>query len=181
MLVWYDPRTGQVVGISTLVFDSSKRTPRPERATSGGPRGAECFEVPDDETVARTATSFRVELDAARRPVGLLREERYRIEMSSDATDSNGDGVAEIAAAGGQCTVVASIRSESGKLFRESPAKVSFIASGGVLSHSSVETKTGIAKVQLSAVPETKRVWVEARSPGSRASRVWIDFSGPVR
>jgi hypothetical protein len=181
MLVWYDPKSGEVLGVSALLFDSSKRAPRPERSSSSGPRGAECFEAPEDEEFARSATSYRVELDESRRPVGLAREGRCRIELSTDAADTNGDGVPEIPSAGGVCTVVASIRSESGKLFREALAKVSFVASGGVLSHSSVETKTGIAKVQLSAVAETKRVWVEARAPGSRASRTWIDFAGPAR
>jgi hypothetical protein len=181
MLVWYDQRDGRIVGVSSVLFAFPRSAPRPDRSRAGGPKGAECHEVPDDESVARAITSFRVELDEARRPTGLVKEERLRIELSSDATDANGDGVAEIPAAGGACTLVASIRSESGKLFREGPAKVSFIAGGGILSHPTVETRSGIAKAQLGAVPETKRVWVEARAARSRPARIWIDFVGPVR
>src|SRR3990172_7267638 len=179
MLVWYDPRTGEIVGLSSVLFDSSRRVPKQTRATAVGPRGAECLDLPDDEQVARGPDDYRVQLDEARRPLGLVRDEKSMIELSSDAVDSNGDGVGEIPAGGGQCTIVASLRA-SGKLSREGLMRVHFVATGGVLSHGAGETKSGGARVQLSSVQETKRVWVEARAPGFRAARVPIDFSGQV-
>lgn len=177
MLLLYNKKTGEILGVSMLISDSSGLAPQPNMENVGFKvKGVDGYVIPDDEIVLRNLHSYRMEFDAEGNPIGFVRKETFKIDLSTDAVDANGDGVPEIPAGGAACTVIASVRNEYGKVIKDRPFRIQFVTTGGILRESLVDTRTGVAKVQLDSVPESKRVHMLARAEGCIAGELDIDF-----
>jgi hypothetical protein len=177
MLLLYNKKTGEILGVSMLISDSSALAPQPNMDNVGFKmKGVEGYVIPDDEIVLRNLHGYRMEFDADGNPIGFVRKEMFKIDLSTDAVDANGDGVPEIPAGGASCTVIASIRNEYGKVIKDRPFRIQFVSTGGLLREYLVDTRTGVAKVQLDSVPESKRVHILARAEGCVPGELDIDF-----
>lgn len=177
MLLLYNRKTGEILGVSMLISDSSGLAPQPNMENVGFKmKGIEGYVIPDDEIVLRNLHSYRMEFDAEGNPIGFTRKESFKIDLSTDAVDANGDGIPEIPAGGASCTIIASVRNEYGKVIKDRPFRIQFVSSGGILREYMVDTRTGVAKVQLDSIPETKRVHILARAEGCMSGELNIDF-----
>lgn len=177
MLILYHKKTGEILGVSMVISDSSASIPQPTlENVNVQMKNLEGYVLPDDEDVLRDLPRYKLEFDADGRPMGFIKKEVLRIDLSTDAPDTNGDGVPEIPAGGGKCTIIASVRNEFGKVVKDRPLRIQFITSGGILRTPFADTHTGVAKVNLESMPETKRVRVEARAEGCTPGSMEVDF-----
>jgi hypothetical protein len=177
MLLIYNKKTGKIVGVSMIISDTSGVIPQPNMENVDFKiKGVEGYILPDDESVLRDMHNYTLELDNEGNPIGFVRKEVLKIELSTDATDTNGDGVAEIPAGGASCNLIASVRNEYGKIIKERPFRIQFITTGGILREYLTETRNGVARVQITSVPETKRVHVIARADGCMPGELDLDF-----
>jgi hypothetical protein len=182
MLILYDLRTKEIVGVSLILNDSSGNVPQPTiRTTFPTERTVPnigYYIAPDDELVANEISKYMLRYDSRGNPKGLVRKPaKPYIHLSTDASDYDADGISEIIADGKDtATIVASIRDETGRVIADKSYMVRFATSGGILSAKAVRSETGIAKTVLTSVPETIRVTVTASANGCYSGKLELDF-----
>jgi len=185
MIILYDRKTREIVGVSMVAQDTSGLAPtqsikKAMRGETLDPNIME-FIVPDDETVANEVYKYDLIFSSSGVPKEMARKETLPyIELSIDAPDNDGDGIPEMKADGkSEVTITASIRDEEGKLVTSAKNAIHFLTTGGVLSDRIVKCKNGVAKTSLQSVKETLTPTITAFSEQVQKGEIQVEFVHP--
>lgn len=186
MIIVYDRKTREIVGVSMVSQDtsglaSSQSFKNIMRTDKINPNLME-FIVPDDEGVANQIYKYEIKFSHSGEPKELVRKETLPyIDLSIDAPDHDGDGIPEMKADGkDRVTITASIRDEEGKIITNAKNDVHFLTTGGVLSDRVVRCKNGVAKTTLQSVKETLTPTITAFTDADvRKGEIKVEFVHP--
>jgi len=185
MIVIYDRKTREIIGISMIGQDNSGLARKPSmknilRSDNLSPNLTEFF-VPDDENVANEIYKYEIKFSSSGEPKELVRKGALPyIELSVDAPDHDGDGIPEMKADGkSNVTITASIRDEEGKVLTKAANNIHFLTTGGVLSDRIVKCKNGVAKTSLQSVKETLTPTITAFSAGVQKGEIKVEVVHP--
>lgn len=185
MIVIYDRKSREIVGVSMVAQDNSGLIRKPSlknvlRSEKLDPNFME-FEVEDDETIANEIYKYELEFSSSGVPKKLLRKSILPyIDLSIDARDHDGDGIPEMKADGkSRVTITASIRDDEGGIVTNAKNEIHFLTTGGVLSDRTVKCKNGVAKTTLQSVKETLTPTITAFSEGIRTGEIKVEFVHP--
>jgi hypothetical protein len=102
-----------------------------------------------------------------------------KLELSTTAKDTDGDGLPELPANGkSKTSITATLRSAEGEVL-DQPVTVLFRTSAGALSHRSVTAAKGKAKVSLTSSLETVEANVTASAEGFEPANLVLEFVPP--
>jgi hypothetical protein len=186
MIIVYDKKNHKFMGMATRVFDSGKwREPTLEELFPNKDRSNLGFVYVEDSLKYAVGgeKSFQFKLDDKGVPVGIQRKPSPpKILLTSDAPDTDGDGLAEVAADGkAVVTITAEIQEvgvEGKRVDRDVP--LVFKTTGGTLSQRFVLAAKGLARVTLTASQETVTVTVTAQAEGLKEGSISFEFLPPV-
>ena len=185
MIVIYDRKSREIIGISMVTMDNSglirKPTMKDVLRTDRIKPDLQEFHVDDDENVANEIYKYEIKFNSSGAPKELVRKPTLpRIELAIDAPDHDGDGIPEMRADGkSTITITASIRDEEGKILTRAGNEIHFLTTGGVLSDRTVKCKNGVAKTTLQSVKETLTPTITAFSDGIQTGEIKIEFVHP--
>jgi hypothetical protein len=174
MLVVYDKTTGKIVGHCSQVFDSGKwrEATLQELYPNQDNTNLAAAYMPDDARfVGYGTTNWRLRKDESGAVLGV--ERLPALILSTDAKDSDGDGVPDMPADG---TSVAHITVTTAD---NSNTQVTFRTTRGSLSQRTVATADGKAVVELRAPSETVAAGVTATATGYRPATLTMEFIPP--
>jgi hypothetical protein len=176
MLIIYNPKTGEIVGHASRIFDSGKwREPAVEEiCPDHQERQLESLSLKDEPRfLAYGGQHYRLRRDETGSVVGI--ELMGRISLTSDAPDRDHDSIPDLPADGTSTTqITASL--EGGK----ADIDVTFRTTRGALSRRIVKTGAdGKATVTLRSATETVSVDVTATAPGFRLGTLSLEFVPP--
>jgi len=185
MIIIYDRKSREIIGVSMVSQDNSGLTAKPTmknvlRKDSGSTNLME-FEVDDNATIANEIYKYELKFSSSGEPKDLVRKPILPyIELSIDARDHDGDGIPEMKADGkSKVTITASVRDEEGKVVTNASNLIHFLTTGGVLSDRTVKCKNGVAKTTLQSVKETLTPTITAFSDGIREGEIKVEFVHP--
>jgi hypothetical protein len=185
MIIIYDRKSQEIVGVSMVAQDSSglavsKSMKNILRSDAINPNLME-FVVPDDETVANEIYKYEIKFSSSGEPKELVKRGIPPfIDLSIDAKDHDGDGIPEMKADGKDTvTITATIRDEEGKVVTSAKNDIHFLTTGGVLSDRVVRCKNGVAKTTLQSVKETLTPTITAFTEGVRTGSMQVEFVHP--
>jgi hypothetical protein len=185
MIIIYDRKTREIVGISMVSQDNSGLTKKQKmknvlRAESLNPNYME-FSVPDDEMVANEIYKYELKFSSSGAPKEIVKKDTLPfIELSADAPDNDGDGIPEIKADGKSVvTITASVRDEEGKIITSAKNEIHFLTTGGILSDRIVKCKNGVAKTTIQSVKETLTPTITAFTEGIQKGEMKVEFVHP--
>ncbi len=185
MIIIYDRKTREIIGVSMIAQDNSGLTRKPSmknvlRTDRLNPNLME-FQVTDDETIANEIYKYDLKFSSSGEPKELVKKINLpHIDLSTEIPDHDGDGIPEIKADGkSKVTITASIRDEEGKVLTHASNNVHFLTTGGVLSDRIVKCKNGVAKTTLQSVKETLTPTITAFTDGVRKGEMKIEFVHP--
>jgi hypothetical protein len=171
MLIVYDRATGEIVGHCSSVFDSGKWRE---------PTLAELFPNRDHSTLATLGmvddarflsygtAAWRLKKDENGVVTGL--ERLPILQLSTEAGDSDHDGIPDLPADG------VSVAAITAKTSDGHDVEITFRTTRGALNRRSAATEEGEASVELRAATETVAVTVTATAPGYRPGRLDMEF-----
>jgi hypothetical protein len=185
MIIIYDRKTREIVGVSMVAQDNSGLIRKPSmknimRKDRISPNLME-FLLPDDETVANELYKYELKFSSSGVPKDLVKKDALPyIELSIDAPDHDGDGIPEMKADGKSIvTITASVRDEEGKVLTSAKNDIHFLTTGGVLSDRVVRCRSGVAKTTLQSVKETLTPTIIAFTEGVRKGEMKVEFVHP--
>ncbi|WP_455392321.1 Ig-like domain-containing protein [[Eubacterium] cellulosolvens] len=185
MIVIYDRKTREIIGVSMISQDNSGLTGKPSmkniiRAENINPNLMD-FYVEDDITIANEIFKYELKFSSSGEPKQLVKKPHLPyVDLSIDARDHDGDGIPEMKADGrSKVTITASIRDEEGKIVTNASNEIHFLTTGGVLSDRTVKCKNGVAKTTLQSVKETLTPTITAFSEGIREGEIKVEFVHP--
>lgn len=176
MLVVYDKNTKEVLQLLMV----SENVPEPILEDIPSLKDVEniaSFRLPNDPSFD-FGRQYIVTLDEEGNPTGLaLKLEPPIIELTTDAQDTDGDGLPEIPADGeSKATITATIKDAEGKVLTRVKKPVTFRTTRGILSARNVTPTRGEANVTLTSILETVTATVTATAEGCRPTRFSIEF-----
>ena len=185
MIVIYNRKTREIVGISMISQDNSGLTPKQSMKnilrTGSVDVNLMEFSIPDDEAVANEIYRYELKFSSSGAPKELVKKSTLpHIELIVDAPDKDGDGIPEMKADGKSIvTITANIRDEEGKLITSAKNDIHFLTTGGVLIDRVVRCKGGVAKTSLQSVKETLTPTITAFSDGVIKGQMQVEFVHP--
>jgi hypothetical protein len=176
MIVIFDPKTDQIIGHASRVFDSGKfREPTIDEVCPDHlERKLESLYLPDEPRYLMFGPEhYRLRRDETGAVVGI--QLIGRISVSCDATDHDGDQIPDIPADGTSTTVITA-ELEGGS----ADVEVAFRTTRGSLSRRSAKTDDqGKATVTLRAATETVPATVSVTAVGYRPGSLTVEFLPP--
>jgi hypothetical protein len=185
MMIIYNRKTREIVGVSMISQDNSGLAPKQNMKSVMRSDAIDVnlmeFSVPDDETVANELYKYELKFSSSGAPKELVKKESLpHIELVIDAPDHDGDGIAEMKADGkSKVTITASVQDEEDRLITGAKNEIHFLTTGGVLSDRVVKCKGGVAKTTLQSVKETLTPTITAFSDGVLAGEIKVEFVHP--
>ena len=183
MIVVYDKRTNNFVGVATGVFDNGNwREPTLEELYPRDCSNLGCFYVKDSPKYALKADKWQLKLDENGLPIGIERKPTPpKIYITTNAVDNDGDGIPELIADGNsKASITIEVKKPEGELVMEE-LTLNLKTTGGTLSARRVTTNTGQATVELTSSLETVSVVVEASAEGVTRGSLELEFMPPVQ
>ena len=171
MLIVYDKTTGKIVGHCSQVYDSGKwREASLEELYPNQDRTnlATAYMPDDARFVGYGTTNWRLRKDENGTVLGV--ERLPALFISSDAKDTDNDGVPDIPADG---KAVANITVTTAD---NSNTQVTFRTTRGTLSQRTGATTNGKAVVQLKSAVETVAATITATATGYRPATLSLEF-----
>ncbi len=171
MIIVYNPNTGEIVGHCSRVFDSGKWReatidelyPNRESANLAAVHFAD-----DARYLTYRPHHWRLRRDESGVVTGI--ERLPALALTSDAGDSDGDGIPDLPADS------ASIAHITAKTSDGADVDITFRTTRGSLGERTVHTTQGSAVVELRAASETVAVVVTATAPGYRPAKLHMEF-----
>jgi hypothetical protein len=135
------------------------------------------FTLPNDPAFD-FGRQYIVTLDEKGNPTGLEPKPKPSIiELTTDAKDTDGDGLPEIPAdSESKATITATIKDAEDKVLTRVKKPITFRTTRGILSARNVAPTKGKAKVTLTSILETVTATVTATAEGCRPARISIEF-----
>jgi hypothetical protein len=171
MLIVYDRNTEKVVAHCSRVFDSGKwrEATMEEILPNHDKTNLAAVYISDDARyLAYGPESWRLRKDQGGVVLGI--ERMPIIHVSTDATDSDNDGIPDIPADG---VSTARITAETPD---GSDTEITFRVTRGSISLRKVRTNKGKAMVELRSAGETVSSTITATAPGYRNGTIHIEF-----
>lgn len=186
MIFVYKKDSLEFVGMATRVFDNGTwREPTMEELYPNEDHSKLGFVYADESLRYAMATPERLQfkLDEKGVPVGVERKPSPpEIHLTTDAHDTDGDGLPEVPADGqSSVTITAEIREPgfNGKrIHRDVP--LVFKTTGGTLSQRFALAKDGAARVKLTSSRETVTITVTASAEGFTAGKIQLELLPPA-
>ena len=178
MIIVYDKETKALIGFATKVFDNGQwREPTLEELYPDVDRTKwGHVYVEDSPKYALRPDAWQINFDANGVPSIGRKPFPAKLSLTTDALDTDGDGLPELPADGrSQGTVFATIKAADGTVPRESVALL-FKTTGGTLSARTVETAEGKAAVKLTSSTETVSAIVTASAEGVETGSLTFEF-----
>jgi hypothetical protein len=175
MLIVYDKTSGKIIGHCSQVFDSGKwREASLEELYPNQDRSnlATAYMPDDARFIGYGAANWRLRKDENGAVMGV--ERLPALFITSDAKDTDSDGVPDIPANG---KAVANITVTTAD---NSDTQVTFRTTRGSLSQRTVATTNGKAVVQLRSAAETVPAAVTATATGYRDATLALEFIPPA-
>ncbi len=182
MILIYLKETKQPVGIAARVFDNGQWReatvhelyPSADHAKMG------YFIVDDASVVLSAEKGWQFKLDSKGDPVGIEpAPDLPRISLTTDAIDSDGDGLPELAADGNsQAKITLEVKDSAGKLVKKD-FQIEIRTTGGALSVRRTTAKAGRATVDLTSSTQTITVTVTASAEGLETGSITFEFMPP--
>jgi hypothetical protein len=182
MIFIFDRTSKEVVGMATEVFDNGswreatleELYPDRDRSNLG------CVTVRDSPKYALNPEGWQLKLDENGEPVGIERKPSLpRIHLTTNAPDTDGDGLPELPADGqSKATIAIEVRDVHGKLIEEERT-LNLKTTGGALSARRITTSNGQATVDLTSSLETVSVTIEVAAEGVRSASLSFEFMPP--
>ena len=179
MIVVYDKRTNELVGVAMEVIDNgTSRQPTLEELYPDRDRSNLGFlHVKDSPKYALHPDRWQAKFDESGTPSGIERRPTpLRLYLTTDAIDTDGDNLPELIADGhSKATITVEVKYARGELFTEE-LTLNLKTTGGALSTRRVTTNTGQATVELTSSLETVSVTVEVSAEGATSSSLGFEF-----
>ncbi|HWE37620.1 MAG TPA: Ig-like domain-containing protein [Isosphaeraceae bacterium] len=173
MIIIYDPKSGEIVGHASRVFDGGKwREPTADEICPDYlDRKLETIHLKDEPRfLAFGADQYRLRRDENGAVTGI--EVSTKIALSCDAPDRDKDGIPDLPADGTSTTQVTAALDGA-----KADVDVTFRTTRGSLSKRTVKTSAdGKATVTLRAASETVTVDINATAPGYRPGTLRLEF-----
>ncbi|MEM0995723.1 MAG: Ig-like domain-containing protein [Bacteroidota bacterium] len=164
MIVVFEKGTNRFIGMAPQVFDNGtlRDFTLEELYPDLDPEKYGAIFVEDSARYHMAPNHWQFKLDQAGNPVGIEYRPRPSIHLSTDAPDTDGDGMPELKADGkSQATI--NIQLMSGQKQHRAAEEIKLSTTGGKLSKRVLTTtKTGKAKVTLTSIQETITITVTA-------------------
>lgn len=164
MIVVYEKGTNKFIGMATQVFDNGvmRDYTLEELYPNLDPKKHGSFIVDDSPKYVLHPSHWQFKLDEKGVPIGIEYKPRPAIKLSTDAPDTDGDGMPELKA-DGKSTATINIQMMDGQKQYKGEVEVKLSTTGGRLDQRVVKTnKQGKASVKLTSVPETITITVSA-------------------
>ncbi|MCE7989153.1 MAG: hypothetical protein DYG89_48990 [Caldilinea sp. CFX5] len=179
MIVIYKKGANELVGVATKVFDNGQwREPTIEELYPNADHTEWGYlYVTDSLKYAANMEGWQFKLDDQGAPIGLEKKAPpLRIKLTTDAPDTDGDGLPEVVADGqSKATITAELRDIHGKVVPQT-IPFTFRTTGGALSSRKVTAIAGRALVELTAALETVSVTVRATAEGAEEGSLVLEF-----
>ena len=182
MIIVFEKKTNRLVGTAAQVFDNGRwREPTIEELYPGTDLTKLGFiHVEDSIKYALDPEAWQFKLDKDGIPIGAERKPALpRIHLSTNAADTDGDGLPELAADGSsKARITVEVKDERDKLVKRD-FTVTLKTTAGTLSSRRVQAKGGKAALELTSSLETVTATVTASGEGLRAAEVTFEFMPP--
>ncbi|MEO1261092.1 MAG: hypothetical protein AAFZ15_19985 [Bacteroidota bacterium] len=179
MIFIYEKGTNEFVGFATRVLDNGKYReatieelfPDRDHSKLGS------VVVKDHIKYSLAPNDWQFKLNDKGVPVGIVRKPQPpKLSMTTTAKDEDGDGMPELTADGkSKATINISIKNTRGNLHKKETT-ILLRTTGGALSARRVVTKTGKAKVTLTASTQTVTAQVTASAEGMVDTSLTFEF-----
>jgi hypothetical protein len=164
MIFVYEKGTNKYIGMAPQIFDNgvTRDFTLEELYPNLDPKKYGSFIVEDSSKYALDPDHWRFTFDKNGVPNGWEFNPKLAIRMSTDAPDTDGDGMPELPA-DGESTATITIQMMDGQKQHKGEAEIKVSTTGGRLDKRVVKTnKQGRASVQLTSVKETITITVSA-------------------
>jgi hypothetical protein len=182
MIVIFEKKTNNIVGVASKVFDSgSWREPEiGELYPDTDLNELGYLYVQDSPKYCLNPDAWQLKLDQNNVPVGVERKPTLpRIYLTTNAPDTDGDGLPELPAdAQSQATITAAVKDAKGDVVN-TDFLLMFRTTGGTLSARRVQAERGTAVVELTSTVETITVTVSASAEGAQEGSLTFEFMPP--
>ena len=179
MIFIFEKATKQFVGMATRVLDNGTwREATVEELYPDADSSKLGFVYADDSPkYAMNPDGWQLKLDQQGEPVGIERKPSLpKISLTTDAIDTDGDGIPELIADGSsRATIAIEVKTPKGEPVTEELTLL-FKTTGGTLSARRVTTSTGQATIELTSSLETVSVTVEASAAGVASHSLEFEF-----
>jgi len=181
MMIVYDRQTKKLLSFAGQVFDNGQwREPTLEEIYPNTDRSKwGVVYVRDATKYVATLDELQLKVDENGTPVGIERKRIPKIHLTTDAVDTDGDGLPELPADGqSHTTIRAEIKTHQGQLVTEE-LSLEFRTTGGTLSARKVTTTTGQASIELTSSIETIQITVTVSAEGFTEASLSFEFMPP--
>lgn len=182
MIVVYDKKTNEVIGVASRVFDSGQwREPElQELYPDADPNQLDCVYMEDSPKFCMRPDAWQLKLNERGMPIGVERKPTLpKIYLTTTAQDTDGDGLPELAAdAKSKASITANVKDANGNIVNKD-FMLTFRTTGGSLSGRRVEAKHGTATVELTSTVETITVTVSASAEGIQSGSLTFELMPP--
>ena len=186
MIFVYRKASLEFVGMATRVFDSGRwREPTvDELYPNEDPKTLGFVHVEDSSRYALAGRDYwQFKLDDNGVPIGVERKPSLpEIRLSSDAPDTDGDGIPELPADGKSAVTITAELREGGlndqRIHRDLP--LVFKTTGGILSQRFDLAQDGVARVTLMPGQETVTITVTASAEGFTTGSLTFELLPPA-
>jgi Big-like domain-containing protein len=182
MIVIFDKRTNQVIGVASKVYDSgSWREPEiHELYPDADLNQLDCVYMEDSPKFCMRPDAWQLKLNERGMPIGVERKPALpKIYLTTTAQDTDGDGLPELAAdAISKASITAEVKDANGNLVNKD-FMLTFRTTGGSLSGRRVEAKHGTATVELTSTVETITVTVSVSAEGIQSGSLTFELMPP--
>lgn len=177
MIVIYEKGTNAFVSMMPKIFENgSLREARIEELYPHDHTRYGFIHVEDSPKYHLNPTHWQFKLDKKGVPVGIEYKPALKIELSTDAEDSDGDGMPELKA-DGKSTARIDIQLMDGIKPAKKEADLKVSTTGGRLSARMIRTnKSGKASVELQSISETITITVTVSGEGLHTERLTFEL-----
>ncbi|MCB0521307.1 MAG: Ig-like domain-containing protein [Lewinellaceae bacterium] len=179
MIIIYEKGTNKFLGATTQVFDNGTwREATLEELYPNADRSKMGFvTVKDSIKYVMAWNEWEFKLDSKGVPVDVVRKSQPdRLNLETDAKDTDGDGMPELPADGkSKATINIDIKNPKGNLVKDETT-ILISTTAGALSDRRITTKTGKAKLTLTASHETVTATVTAKAEGMAEASLTFEF-----
>lgn len=182
MMVIYDLQTKELLNFAGQIFDNGEwREPRLEEIYPNVDHSKwGVVYVKEAIKYAIPLEELQLKLDRNGTPVGVERKPKPpQIHLSTNAVDSDGDGLPELPADGqSKATITIEVKGTDGKLIQdELPLNISTTA--GALSDRRISTQNGQATVEFTSSMETVTAVITVDAEGAKSASLTFEFMPP--
>lgn len=181
MVFIYEKGTNKLVGVTTKVFDNGVwREATLEELYPNDHEKLGMLVMPDTPKYNMNPDVWQFELNEEGTPVGIVRKPQPpRITLTTDAVDTDGDGMPEIPADGeSKARIFINIKDVGGQPHLEETT-LFLRTTGGRLSARRILTSNGKAEASLTSVLETITITVSVRAENMEEVAITFELMPP--